>query len=432
VESWATKSNGIRALLTPRRLACLFAAFAIGVFILAVWLRHVGGGLDMWLYGEVEITTGFLALTFAALALVRFHGTSDRLPLVLCCGFVIVGITLISSSFVTFHSPALDPNAALRDPMTWVSGCTVVALLLVVALYVERRLPMSRHRVSEIATALCLVVLMTTALSSVHRWLPAGFVVDTEGMFPRPGNLFPALLFAIATIGYFRRLDYAHSAFDHSLYLMTGLSVASCLAASQSERRLDGPFALGVGLQFASYAVLLISALLDNVALFEHVRRLATSDALTGLANYRRLIDTLGNEVERTKRTGRPFSLLLFDLDGLKRMNDEYGHAVGSRAICRMADVLRLNCRAIDTAGRYGGDEFALLLPETEKDDAREVAHRICDAIATQEEVPRITAKVGLAVYPRDGDSILALLASADRALYQAKGRTIHSLAGVV
>ncbi|HXW61451.1 MAG TPA: GGDEF domain-containing protein [Candidatus Acidoferrales bacterium] len=418
-----------RTSTTPRRLAYLFVAGVAGIFILAAWSRHFHAGVDVWLYGEVEITTGFLAVTFAALALVRFRGTSDRLPLVLSCGFVIIGITLISSSFVTFHSPAPEFGAAPRDPMTWVIACTVVAVLMVAALFVERRLPMSRHPLGEIAAALCLVLLLTTALGSAHRWLPAGFVVHTDGLFPRPGNLFPVLLFSMATIGYYRRLDYAHSRFDHSLYLMTGLSAASCLAASQSERPLDGPFALGVGLQFASYAVLLAGALLDNVVLFEDVRRLAASDPLTGLANYRRLIDALTSEIERTKRTGRPFSLLLFDLDGLKRINDEYGHTVGSRAICRVAQAMQLNRRSIDTAARYGGDEFALILPETGKDAAREVARRISDAIAKEEELPRLTASAGVAVYPQEGDSVLAILASADHALYQAKGHTLRNLA---
>jgi len=429
--TWANRSDAARAWLTPQRLAWLFFAGAIGVYALSAWFRHLGVELDIWMYGEVEITTGFLALTFAVIALVRFRGTSDRLPLVLCCGFVIVGVALISSSFVTLHSPESNPDAIHRDPTTWVIDCTIVALLMVVALYVERRLPMSRHPLREIAAALCLVVALTVALSNAHRWLPVEFVVQPQGLVPRPGNLFPALLFSIATIGYYRRLDFAHSAFDHALYLMTALSTASCLAASQSERQLDGPFALGVGLQFTSYATLLAGALLDNVKLFEKVRHLAASDPLTGLANYRRLVDALGGEIERTKRTGRPFSLLLFDLDGLKRVNDDYGHAVGSRAICRVGDALRVNSRAIDTAGRYGGDEFALILPETAKEAAREVARRIREAVAKDEELPRISVSAGVSVYPQDGDSLLAILATADRELYQEKGRTIRGLTRV-
>jgi diguanylate cyclase (GGDEF)-like protein len=391
-------------------------------------MRHFRVTLDLRLYGEIEMTTGFLAFTFAAIVLARFRGTGDRLSLLLSCGFVIVGVTLISSSFVIVRYPQPDPDETLRDPTTWVIGCTIVALLMVAALYVERRLPTARHPAREITIALCAVSLLAVALSKTHGWLPAGLVVNPGGTFPRPGNLFPTLLFLIATIGFYRRLDYAHSAFDHSLYLATGLSVACCLAASQSEHRLDVSFAFAVGLQFTSYAVLLGGALLDNVRLFEHVRQLAASDPLTGLANYRRLIDAVGNEIERTKRTGRPFSLVLFDLDGLKRINDTYGHAVGSRAICRVANALRLNCRAVDTPGRYGGDEFAVILPEAGKEAAHDVARRIRESIASQGELPRISVSVGVGVYPQDGDSLLALLATADRDLYKEKGRTIQGL----
>lgn len=421
-------TNGAWSRLTARQLGWVLFAGSTGVFMLAAWMRHFRVGLDLWVYGEIEITTGFLALTFAMIALARFRGTGDRLSLLLSCGFVIVGVTLISSSFVIFRYRQPDPDETLRDPTTWVIGCTTVALLMVAALYVERRLPMARHPGREIAVVLCAIPLLAVALSKAHGWLPADFVVDTGGVFPRPGNLFPALLFLIATIGYYHRLNYAHTAFDHSLYLTTGLSAACCLAASQSEHRLDGPFALAVGLQFASYAVLLGGALLDNVRLFEHVRHLAESDPLTGLANYRQLIDVLGSEIERTKRTGRQFSLALFDLDRLKRINDTYGHATGSRAICRVADVLRLNCRTVDTVGRYGGDEFAVILPETAKDAARDVARRICEGIASQEELPRISASAGVAVYPQDADSLLGILASADRDLYEQKGRAIRSL----
>lgn len=187
-----TNSNGTRARLTPRRLGWLFFAGSIGVFALAAWMRHFRVGLDLWLYGEVEITTGFLALTFAVISLVRFRGTSDRLSLILGCGFVIVGVTRISSSFVIFRHPQPDSSETLRDPTTWVIGCTILALVMVAAVYVERRQPRARHPLREIAIALWAVLLLAVALSSTHEWLPADFVVHPGGVFPGQGISFPA------------------------------------------------------------------------------------------------------------------------------------------------------------------------------------------------------------------------------------------------
>jgi diguanylate cyclase (GGDEF)-like protein len=87
--------------------------------------------------------------------------------------------------------------------------------------------------------------------------------------------------------------------------------------------------------------------------------------------NYRRLLDTLDSEIKRYGRSGRSFGVLLIDLDGLKKINDAHGHVVGSRALCRLADTLRIHCREIDTAARYEGDEFVLVLPETEEEAGR-------------------------------------------------------------
>lgn len=153
----------------------------------------------------------------------------------------------------------------------------------------------------------------------------------------------------------------------------------------------------------------------------ENAQLLAVTDPLTGLGNYRRLVEAFDAEAKRTGRTGRPFAVLLLDLDQLKKINDRYGHLIGSQALCRLADVLRAFCRSIDTATRYGGDEFAVILPETTAAAARLVASRILDRLATDSLQPAINASLGLAVYPQDGETMEALLRIADRELYATK-----------
>jgi len=155
---------------------------------------------------------------------------------------------------------------------------------------------------------------------------------------------------------------------------------------------------------------------------------LAVTDPLTGLANYRRLLGAVDLEIKRYGRTGRSFAILLFDLDGLKRINDNYGHVVGSRALCRLGEVLRTYCRGVDTPARYGGDEFAVVLPETTAKSAEQIATRIRDRVAKDEEVPPISASVGIAVFPEDGETIETLLSRADRSLYYMKRQLHESL----
>lgn len=162
----------------------------------------------------------------------------------------------------------------------------------------------------------------------------------------------------------------------------------------------------------------------------EHLRRQATKDPLTGLTNYRQLVDVLDAEIKRSERTGREFALLLFDLDGLKQINDRYGHMVGSQALCRLADVLCIGCRDLDTAARFGGDEFALVLPETDGEAANLVAQRISENFANDGRKPKLSVSVGMALYPRDGEKLETLLSAADVALYAMKGRAHGHVSG--
>jgi diguanylate cyclase (GGDEF)-like protein/PAS domain S-box-containing protein len=173
---------------------------------------------------------------------------------------------------------------------------------------------------------------------------------------------------------------------------------------------------------FAGHEIIVVD-ITEQRTLEDHLRHQALSDSLTGLGNHRRLFEVLHAEICRTKRTGREFSLLLLDLDGLKSINDQFGHAVGSRALCRLAEIVADCCRSGDTPARHGGDEFALVLPETGPTSAALVGQRICELLAKDSESPRLSVSVGVAGYPQDADTIGTLLYAADRALYAMKAR---------
>jgi len=163
------------------------------------------------------------------------------------------------------------------------------------------------------------------------------------------------------------------------------------------------------------------------------LRELVVTDPLTGLPNYRRLIEVLDNEIERANRSKEPFTVVFFDMDDLKSINDELGHLVGSRAVCRLADTLRAVCRTTDTAARYGGDEFVTVLPDTDRAGAEIVIHRLVGQLARDPDRPTLSVSAGVAVYPQDGSTATTLLSAADRTLYAAKAaKAIGGDAGVV
>ena len=147
----------------------------------------------------------------------------------------------------------------------------------------------------------------------------------------------------------------------------------------------------------------------------------ARHDALTGLANYREFMDRLECEIRRAERSLRTFSLLLLDLDELKRINDLQGHLAGNRALKRLAAVMNEHCRSTDVAARYGGDEFAVVLIDADRGMAENVAQRIESRLRSESEKPPLSVSIGIGVYPEDGRTPAELIEAADGRLYRSK-----------
>jgi two-component system cell cycle response regulator len=157
----------------------------------------------------------------------------------------------------------------------------------------------------------------------------------------------------------------------------------------------------------------------------ERLQSLATTDTLTGLPNHRAMVAALEAELERSDRYGRPCSVMFFDLDHFKALNDSCGHPAGDAALAELAALVRGHLRSIDTVARWGGEEFLVLMPETQIDDAQRIGEQIRALVAGHTFSPagglRLTCSIGVASFPQDGRRRDTLVVAADQAMYAAK-----------
>jgi diguanylate cyclase (GGDEF)-like protein len=161
----------------------------------------------------------------------------------------------------------------------------------------------------------------------------------------------------------------------------------------------------------------------------DKLEQLATTDPLTGIGNRRRMTEQINKELERSRRFKHPLSLLMLDIDHFKTVNDSYGHEAGDRALIAVSKILAAGMRSVDMASRFGGEEFVLLMPETDIQVAGNAAERLRAQIAALQipgdggEMITLTISIGVAASDTHGtpDTASSLLSRADKALYRAK-----------
>jgi diguanylate cyclase (GGDEF)-like protein len=169
------------------------------------------------------------------------------------------------------------------------------------------------------------------------------------------------------------------------------------------------------------------------------IQELSITDDCTGLYNARHLFTVLAEELHRSARFGYEFTLLFLDLDHFKRVNDQFGHLVGSKLLAQVGECLRENLRLVDAAFRYGGDEFAILLPQTSREAGLRVARRVARVFHQRRWLPvedfpiDLRASVGIATYPVDGTTAQDIVQRADDMMYSVKqaGRDNIAVCGI-
>jgi len=206
--------------------------------------------------------------------------------------------------------------------------------------------------------------------------------------------------------------------------LMMDNKLIGIMAVGKKEPHAFGPKQMQILSSLGGQAAVAMA----NAMLYKKIEKLAITDGLTKVYNHRYFYNRIEEEAERSRRYGTNFSLLMIDVDYFKRFNDKYGHRAGDNALYSVARVLKAGTRTIDVVCRYGGEEFAIVLPETDASSAKVVAERIRRAVqdtyfpVSEDQPPvHVTVSIGISTCPRDTTDVNEMIEMADKALYYSK-----------
>jgi diguanylate cyclase (GGDEF)-like protein len=359
---------------------------------------------------------------------------------------VINGIMAILMALVLFFQSRTYPKSVL-GLRKWAAG-QFIGFVATVLYSLQGTLPLlwSSALANMLLVSAELMLLHGTARHYGHdlpRALPIGVLVLCAPLFvwlSSQDAYYAYRLMSISTILGSLFLTHAYVAWKHgdskfaARFTLTVLLLLFCVMVLRGVTAFINPPSPGlfvpsivqiIYLASFSFGLLLLAIggiLMASQRLRQELEQLASKDSLTGAYNRRALYELGENEVARVQRQNSPLSILMLDLDHFKAINDAHGHQVGDDVLAECAQRLQSVLRKPAVLGRYGGEEFVALLPDTERDEARLVAQRMLEFTASESSLPKCTVSIGLATFQTTGDDTLqALISRADAALYRAK-----------
>ncbi len=300
------------------------------------------------------------------------------------------------------------------------------------------------------ASIFVLLALTGLAILVVHEILPASLLGTARYLVEGSIGLTVATLLIVLTGGAASPFFFAYLLIvagaalvltPRTTLLVTAIAIGAYLLgvlADATDLPLGSPLTLVVGANIVALVLLTYVALVlagDQRRSRDAAIELSTVDSLTGLYNRAYFFAAIDREIQRSARSGRGFCLLMMDLDGLKPINDRFGHFQGDRVLRGVGEIISHGVRRIDTAARYGGDEFVVLLPETVPGGAlilaEKIRHEVAElAIETAAARIHTSLSIGVVTYPEDGRTADDLMISADQAMYASKRRGKNRIVG--